>query len=86
MDLNWDIDGFADFTRSYIEGTTITLLAPSTSDGRRFLRWSVNGEMQGFGIRTIEVTISADTTLKAFYLRPGRVIPELPTEGSGDMD
>ena len=42
--------------------------------------------MQGFGIRTIEVTISADTTLKAFYLRPGRVIPELPTEGSGDMD
>ncbi len=86
MDLNWDIDGFADFTRSYVEGTTITLTAPITSEGHRFLRWSIDGEMQGFGIRTVEVTISKDTTLKAFYQRPGRVDPELPTEGSGDME
>ncbi len=86
MDLNFDIDGFADFSRAYIEGTTVTLTAPSTSQGRRFLRWSVNGEMQAFGIRAIEVTISADTTLKAFYQRPGRVVPELPTEDSGDME
>ncbi len=86
LDLNIDSDGFADFTRTLVEGTTITLTAPITSDGRRFLRWSVNGEMQESGIRTIEVTISEDTTLKAFYKRQDRVIPELPTEGSGDMD
>ncbi|MCZ6654944.1 MAG: hypothetical protein O7D91_18195 [Planctomycetota bacterium] len=86
MDLNLDIDGFADFSRAYIEGTMVTLKAPITSDGRRFLRWSVNGELQGFGIRTIEVTIGADTALKAFYQRRGRVVPELPSEGSGDMD
>ena len=86
LDLNVDSDGFADFTRTFVEGTTITLQAPSTSDGRRFLRWSVNGEMQGFGIRTVDVTISADTTLKVFYSRRGRVLPELPTEVSGDMN
>ncbi len=86
LDLNVDSDGFADFTRAFVEGTAITLTAPSTSDGRRFLRWSVNGEMQGFGIRTIEVTISEDLTLKAFYQRPSRVTPDRPTEGSGDME
>ena len=86
MDLNWDIDGFADFSRAYIEGTMVTLTAPSLSEGRRFLRWSINGEMQEFGIRRIDVTITADTALKAFYQRQGRVVPKLPTEGSGDMD
>ncbi len=86
MDLNFDIDGFADFSRAYIEGTTITLTAPITSEGRRFLRWSVDGEMQAFGIRTVEVIVSEDTILKAFYQRPGSVDPELPTEGSGDME
>ncbi len=69
-DVNIDSDGFANFTRSLFEGTTITLKAPITSEGRRFLRWSVDGVMQGFGIRTIEVTIDEDTTLKAFYRRP----------------
>ena len=46
----------------------------------------VDGQMQGFGIRAIEVTISADTTLKAYYQRPGRVTPDRPSEGSGDME
>jgi hypothetical protein len=86
LDLNVDSDGFANFTRTFIEGTTLTLTAPSTSKGRRFLRWNVDGQMQGFGVRTIEVLISADTTLKAFYQRPSRVVPELPTEGDGDME
>ena len=86
LDLNVDSDGFADFTRTFVEGTTITLLAPITSEGRRFLRWSVNGELQGFGIRTIEVTISEDTALKAFYQRRGRVVPNFPSEGSGDLE
>jgi len=86
LDLNVDSDGFANFTRTFVEGTTITLMAPITSEGRRFLRWSVNGELQGFGIRTIEVSISADTTLKAFYQRRGRVVPDHPSEGSGDLE
>ncbi|MCH8880000.1 MAG: hypothetical protein IID34_08970 [Planctomycetes bacterium] len=86
LDLNIDSDGFADFTRTFVEGTTITLMAPITSEGRRFLRWSVNGELQGFGIRTIEVTISEDTALKAFYQRRGRVVPNFPSEGSGDLE
>ena len=86
LELTVDNDGFADFPRPFVEGTTITLMAPITSEGRRFLRWSVNGELQGFGIRTIEVTISADTTLKAFYQRRGRVVPNFPSEGSGDLE
>ena len=46
----------------------------------------VDGQMQGFGIRAIEVTISADTTLEAFYQRPSRVEPDGPTEEGGDME
>ena len=86
LDLNVDSDGFANFSRAYVEGTTLTLTAPSTSNGRRFLRWMVDGQMQGFGIRAIDVTISEDTTLKAFYQRPGRITPDRPSEGSGDME
>ena len=86
LDLNVDTDGFTNFGRAYFPGTMMTVTAPKMSQGRRFLRWSVNGEMQAVGIRTIDVTISEDLTLKAFYQRPSRVTPDRPTEGSGDME
>ncbi len=86
VDLNADSDGFANFARAYEVGTEVTLTAPSVADGRRFLRWMVDGQLQSVGMRTVEVTIAEGTMLKALYKRSTRVRPDRPSEGSGDME
>ncbi|MCH8881510.1 MAG: hypothetical protein IID34_16720, partial [Planctomycetes bacterium] len=86
LDLNVDSDGFADFSRSYVAGTIVTVTAPTNSQGRRFLRWSLDGVLQPIGVRTMDVTVGENTTLKAYYQRASRLRPHRPTEGSGDME
>ncbi|MEE9296334.1 MAG: integrin alpha, partial [Phycisphaerae bacterium] len=67
LDLNIDSDGFSNFGRSYYTGTVVTVSAPPTSEGRRFVRWMVEGVLQEIGVRTIEVAVAEDTTLQALY-------------------
>ncbi len=86
LDLNVDSDGFADFSRAYVAGTIVTVTAPTTSQGRRFLRWSVDSVLQPIGVRSMEVTVGENTTLKAYYQRASRLRPHRPSEGSGDME
>ncbi len=86
LDLNFDDDGFADFSRSYYSGTAVTLTAPVHSQGRRFVRWLMDGVPQPIGRRTIEVTVSEDTTLKAVYARPTRATPEHPAESDEPLE
>ena len=86
MDLNADTDGFGNFARAYLPGTQVTLTAPIVVDGRRFLRWSADGVLLPLGQRTIEFVAEAESTLKAFYQRPRRLIPDRPTEGDGDLE
>ena len=86
LDLNFDTDGFADFSRSYYGGTAMTLTAPVQSAGRRFVRWLVDGAPQPIGMRTIEVIVSEGMTLKAAYARPARATPEHPTESDGPLE
>ncbi len=86
LDLNVDSDGFANFSRSYVSGTVVTVTAPATSQGRRFLRWSVDNVLQPFGVRTMEVTVGENTTLKAYYQRASRVRPDRPSAPSGDQE
>ena len=86
LDLNFDDDGFADFSRSYYNGTAVTLTAPPQSAGRRFVRWLVDGVPQPMGMRTIEVTVNEDTTLKAAYARPARATPVHPTESDDPLE
>ena len=73
LDLNFDSDGFANFTRSYYEGSAVTMTAPLRASGRRFLRWRVDGILQLVGMRTIEVTVTDQTTARALYRRPNRI-------------
>ncbi|MCH8912885.1 MAG: hypothetical protein IIA33_04885 [Planctomycetes bacterium] len=73
LDLNFDSDGFANFARSYHEGTEITVTAPLRANGRRFLRWRVDGVLQLVGMRTIELTVTDQTTARALYRRPSRI-------------
>ncbi len=86
LDLNFGDDGFADFSRSYYGGTAMTLTAPVRSAGRRFVRWLVDGAPQPSGMRTIEVLVSEDTTLKAVYARPARATPEQPAESDEPLE
>ena len=86
LDLTVDSDGFANFSRSYVSGTIVTVTAPTTSQGRRFLRWSVDSVLQPVGVRTMEITMGENATLKALYQRPNRVSPSRPTAPAGDQD
>ena len=75
LDLNFDGDGFANFSRSYYEGSAVTMTAPLSASGRRFLRWQVGGVLQPLGMRTIELTVTDETTARALYRRPSRIVP-----------
>ncbi len=86
LDLNFDDDGFADFSRSYYGGTVMTLTAPAHSAGRRFVRWLVDTVPQPIGMRSIEVMVSKDTTLKAIYARPRHPNPDGRTEPDGPLE
>ena len=86
LDMNIDSDGFASFARSYIGGTNLTLTAPLLSNGRKFLRWSVDGVVQPYGLRTLNVTAGGDMVLNAIFQRPGRLVPDRPAEGDGDLE
>ena len=86
LDLNIDSDGFTSFGRAYYPGTLLTVTAPLTSEGRRFVRWRVNGVLQEIGVRTIEVTVAEDTTLQALYHRQRRLRPDRPTESDAPLD
>ena len=88
FDENFDDDGYTDLTRSYPHGTIVSVTAPLISNGRRFIRWSVNGILQPLGLRTIEYVASGkeSATIKAFYKRPSHPIPDPPTEDDGPLE
>jgi hypothetical protein len=86
LDLNLDGDGFADFARSYYNGTVLTLTAPARSEGRRFVRWSVDGVLHDVGVRTLELVVAQDLSLRAIYERGRRLRPDRPTEDGGSEE
>ena len=86
LDLNIDSDGFTSFGRAYYAGTLLTVTAPPTSEGRRFVRWRVDGVLQEIGVRTIEVAVAEDTTLQALYQRQRSLRPDRPTESDEPLD
>jgi hypothetical protein len=86
IDMNFDGDGFADFARSYYSGTVLTLTAPLRSGSRRFVRWSVDGVLQDVGLRTLDLIVDQDISLRAIYERPRRPRPDRPRAGDGDLD
>ena len=86
LDLNIDSDGFTSFGRAYYPGTLLTVTAPPASEGRRFVRWRVDGVLQEIGVRTIEVAVAEDTTLQALYHHQRRLRPDRPTESDAPLD
>lgn len=62
-------DGVAPFSRSYIEGTLVSLSAPSAVAGADFERWMVNGAMLSEN-PSVEVTMNAAIQITAIYDYP----------------
>jgi len=86
LDLNIDSDGFTSFGRAYYAGTLLTVTAPPSSEGRRFVRWRVDGVLQEIGVRAIEVTVTEESTLQALYHRQRRLQPDRPAESAAPLD
>ena len=70
VDLTLDGGGFADFERSFPEGTLVTLTAePWMADGRPFIAWLVDGVTYA-DETTIDVTLVGPSTVRALYQSP----------------
>lgn len=71
-------DGITEFSRSYQEGATVTLSAPSLAGPSPFLRWYVDGVSQPDGVGTVQIPIeAANVTAIAAYV---------PVNGDLDLD
>ncbi|UCG15617.1 MAG: hypothetical protein JSV19_10015, partial [Phycisphaerales bacterium] len=71
LDLQLDGGGFANFERSYPQTSLVTLTAPRMADGRRFVRWEVNGQPQTDGERSLGFEVVRDVMeVTAVYRNP----------------
>jgi hypothetical protein len=67
-------NGTTSFTRTYDEGTNVTLTAPAANSGQDpFLEWRRNGAFYSSN-RTVQVTMNADHTMTAVYQTPFELI------------
>ncbi len=65
-------NGTTNFTRTYDEGTTVSLTAPSTNNGNDFSGWTVDGTT--YTSQTISVTMNSNHTATAVYTSSPPVI------------
>ena len=68
-----DAGGFAEFERTYPEGTVVTATAPLVHNGKAFKRWVVDGVAQPNLVRSVVLTatdLESGHDVKALY-RPG---------------
>ena len=85
-DWYFHADGFTNFSRAYADGTIVSVTAPLRSNGQKFVRWGVNGVLEDLGVRTLTLTVTEDITLKAYYKRQRRIVPDDPRDSGGDLD
>jgi len=86
MDSNADAGGFASFVRCYGDQSYVTTFtAPASANQKAFRNWVVDGVDQPLGVRTIQVPLSGDHTVRAKYLarRPRRAPTEIRPAGVG---
>ncbi|MCP5048157.1 MAG: hypothetical protein GY940_13380, partial [bacterium] len=66
-------NGTTHFTRSYIDGTVVTLTAPETVNGESFLKWVVDGEESEDN--SVTITISEHHIARVEYSTPPGTYP-----------
>jgi hypothetical protein len=65
-------NGATSFTRTYANGTDVTLTAPTTVGGLNFLRWMQDGALLTYS-NVVTVTLGANHTMTAVYSPPNDV-------------
>lgn len=60
-------DAFTSFTRTYKVMTPVSVTAPASAGGKAFLHWEKGGVAQTGGMRTMNVLLASDFTVKAVY-------------------
>jgi len=68
LDNNGNGNGYTDFTRTYPQGTDVTLTAPSTFNNKNFYRWLIDGEEHFQD--TIQVKMEDNHTVTVEYQAP----------------
>jgi len=64
-DMALEEGGIASFTRDHYEGSVVTLTAPRTAGGRRFIGWVVNRTV--YADQTLVITLTGNTTVMAAF-------------------
>ena len=78
-DMTYDEGGFTNFTRAYDEGTTVTLTAEPTLNGKVFAGWVVDGVPDTSGSLSISVvTNQVATAVEARYSDVSRLPAPAP--------
>ncbi|MCP4687035.1 MAG: hypothetical protein GY859_03235, partial [Desulfobacterales bacterium] len=72
--------GISNFSRSYIDGTAVSLTAPETFDGYLFIHWLVDGVENPNP--NISLTMDQDRTVTAVYILP-RTLSVLTSPSAG---
>jgi hypothetical protein len=72
-DNNGAGSGYTPFTRTYNQGTTVTLTAPATAGGNQFQEWQRNGVRVSTST-TYQFQVNANDTLTAVYRTPTNTI------------
>lgn len=62
-DRNGQAQGTTPFTRSYGDGSTVTLVADPTGGGGAFQRWIINGQAQPLGVALVTVNLTGQDVL-----------------------
>jgi hypothetical protein len=80
LDNNGSGGGPTPLSLVYNNGANVNLTAPLSAQGQDFDRWVINGVNQPVGQNTVNVVVSANTTLVAQYTAP------LDSDGDGTPD
>ena len=78
-DISGAGSGTTQFTRTYNQGTTVTLTAPASMNGNNFQKWQRDGQDWSGSVAT-ELTMNGNHTMTAFYAAP--VVPVLTINSS----
>ncbi|MCP4147693.1 MAG: hypothetical protein GY757_08075 [bacterium] len=73
--------GATNFSRTYNQGTTVTLTAPSTYNGKNFSKWTIDGADNGSA--SVTATMNANHAAIAFYTETATVTYTLAVQSSG---
>ncbi len=84
-DNNNQGNGSTQFTRTYKNGTVVTLTAPATASGNNFQKWQRNGSDYST-IQSISFSIDAEYSFTAVYQMPTRTLTVLSSNPNSGVN